>query len=200
MNETQKTKSLAGACLLVAFAASLCCITPLLALVAGMGGIASSLSFLEPLRPLFIGLTVLVLGFAWYQQLKSKKEIDCDCEADEKKSFLQTKMFLGIVTVLAVLLLTFPYYSSAFLKAPQANAAAIPAEHLQRVELNIKGITCEGCETNINHAVGRRPGVARVESDYKRGTAVVEFDRTKASENDIAAAIDAAGYEVVAKE
>ena len=196
----KKYKSLAGAGLLAAFAASLCCITPLLAVVAGMGGIASSLSFLDPLRPLFIGLTVLVLGFAWTQQLKSKKEIECGCETDEKKSFLQSKLFLGIVTVLAVLLLAFPYYSSAFMTAPHAKGAVIPAEHLQRVELNIKGMTCEGCETHINHAVGRTPGVAKVESDYKSGTAVVEFDKTKTSKDDIAAAIDAAGYKVIINE
>ncbi|MEL0215875.1 MAG: mercuric transporter MerT family protein, partial [Burkholderiaceae bacterium] len=67
-------KKLIGAGLLTAFAASLCCITPVLALVAGTSGLASSFSWLEPARPYFIGLTILVLGFAWYQMLKPKKE------------------------------------------------------------------------------------------------------------------------------
>ncbi len=114
-NKTNKTRTWAGAGILAAIAASVCCITPVLAVVAGIGGIASSLSWLEPFRPLFIGITVLVLGFAWYQQLKPKKEIDCACDDDEKPSFWQSKKFLGIVTVLAILLLTFPYYANIFL-------------------------------------------------------------------------------------
>ena len=69
-------KKLIGAGLLTAIAASLCCITPVLALVAGTSGLASTFSWLEPFRPYFIGLTILVLGFAWYQKLKPKKQIE----------------------------------------------------------------------------------------------------------------------------
>ena len=65
---------LIGAGLLTAITASLCCITPVLALIAGTSGIASTFSWIEPFRPYLIGLTILVLGFAWYQKLKSQKE------------------------------------------------------------------------------------------------------------------------------
>ena len=80
---------LIGAGLLTAIAASLCCITPVLALIAGTSGLASTFSWLEPFRPYFIGLTILVLGFAWYQKLKPKKQIDCNCETEEKPKFIQ---------------------------------------------------------------------------------------------------------------
>ena len=69
-------KKLIGAGLLTAIAASLCCITPVLALIAGTSGLTSTFSWLEPFRPYFIGLTTLVLAFAWYQKLKPKKQID----------------------------------------------------------------------------------------------------------------------------
>jgi mercuric ion transport protein len=46
-------KKLIGAGLLTAIAASLCCITPVLALVAGTSGLASTFSWLEPFRPYF---------------------------------------------------------------------------------------------------------------------------------------------------
>jgi mercuric ion transport protein len=74
---------LIGTGLLTAITASLCCITPVLALIAGTSGIASTFSWIEPFRPYLIGLTILVLGFAWYQKLKPQKEIDCECETDE---------------------------------------------------------------------------------------------------------------------
>jgi 4-hydroxybenzoate polyprenyltransferase len=106
--------TLAGLGLISAIAASLCCITPVLALIAGTSGLASTFSWLEPFRPYFIGLTVLVLAFAWYQKLKPKKQIDCGCETNEKPKFIQSKMFLGIVTVFAIIMLAFPYYTSVF--------------------------------------------------------------------------------------
>jgi hypothetical protein len=105
---------LIGAGLLTAITASLCCITPVLALIAGTSGIASTFSWIEPFRPYLIGLTILVLAFAWYQKLKPQKEIDCECETDEKPKFIQSKKFLGIVTVFAIVMLAFPYYSGVF--------------------------------------------------------------------------------------
>ena len=50
-NIQKKKRNLASAGIFAAAAASLCCITPALALMAGVTGIATSFSFLEPLRP-----------------------------------------------------------------------------------------------------------------------------------------------------
>lgn len=111
---TRNDKGLIGVGILTAIAASLCCITPVLALIAGASGMAATFSWLEPARPYLIGVTILVLGFAWYQKLKPRKEVDCDCEADDKPSFWQSKKFLFIVTVFSFLMLTFPYYSGIF--------------------------------------------------------------------------------------
>ena len=58
-------KPLLGAGLVAALAASLCCITPLLAVLGGLGGVASAFAWLEPLRPYSVALTVGALGFAW---------------------------------------------------------------------------------------------------------------------------------------
>ena len=90
-NQSNTSSKSIGAGLLVAFTASLCCITPVFATLAGIGGVASSFSWMEPFRPYLIGLTVLVLGFAWYQKLRprTQEEIDCACEEDEKPSFWQ---------------------------------------------------------------------------------------------------------------
>jgi len=88
-------QSFASLGLLTALTASLCCITPVLAFIAGVSGMAAAFSWVEPFRPYLIGLTLVVLGFAWYQQLKprSAEEIACACEGDEKSSFWQKKSF-----------------------------------------------------------------------------------------------------------
>ena len=73
------TGKLMSAGVFTAIAASLCCITPVIALIAGSGSIASSFSWLAPARPYLIGLTIAVLGFAWYQKLKPQPVDECGC-------------------------------------------------------------------------------------------------------------------------
>lgn len=45
----------------LAIAASLCCIIPLLAFVAGVSGMASAFSWIVPIRPYLIAFTVIVV-------------------------------------------------------------------------------------------------------------------------------------------
>ncbi|CAH8281906.1 Heavy metal transporter (fragment) [Mariniflexile fucanivorans] len=87
-----------------------------MALIAGTRGIASTFTWIEPIRPFLLGITVFVLGFAWYQKLKPRtaEEIQCACEENEKQPFMQTKTFLGGVTVFAFLMMAFPYYAQIF--------------------------------------------------------------------------------------
>jgi len=135
--KTKSNKALMGTGVLTAIAASLCCITPVLAVIAGSSGIASSFSWMEPARPYLIGFTVLVLGFAWYQKLRPRtaEEIACDCEEDEKPSFWQSRKFLGIVTFFSALMLTFPYYSFIFFPDNAKEVVVVNQFDIQTIEL-----------------------------------------------------------------
>ncbi len=62
---------LIGAGLLTAIAASLCCITPVLALVAGTSGLASTFFLAQTFRPYFIGLTILVSWFCLVSKVET---------------------------------------------------------------------------------------------------------------------------------
>ena len=189
----EKNEKLAGAGMIAAITASICCIGPLLAITAGIGGVASVFTWIEPLRPYFIGITVLTLGFAWYGQLKPKRDIDCECEEEGgKKKFMQTKSFLTIVTVASVILLSFPYYSSVF--TPQNDSGAVE-NRLSTVELKISGMTCEGCEANIKN-YAQAAGADSVSADYKLGNAVIKFDESKTSVDSILASIKTLGYKI----
>jgi len=184
---------------LSAVAASLCCITPVLALISGASGIASTFSWMEPARPYLIGVTVLVLGFAWYQKLKPRtaEEIQCACEEDEKPSFWQTKKFLGIVTVFAALMLTFPNYAHIFYPSnDNKEVVIINASDIQTVTFDVKGMTCEACEEHVKHAVNELSGIIKAAASHKEAIAKVEFDQTKVSVAEIEKAINGTGYKV----
>ncbi|MRX67049.1 Copper chaperone CopZ [Flavobacterium resistens] len=185
---------LIGTGLLTAIASSLCCITPVLAIIAGTNGLASTFSWLEPFRPFFIGLTVLVLGFAWYQKLKPQKKIDCSCEIIEKSNFMKTKSFLGIITVMTVLLLSFPIYGHIFFPKTESIVIITQTSKLQKVEFTIKGMTCSSCEHHIKTEISKLKGIVEVVVSYEKGIAIVKFDNKQTSIEEIEKAINSTGY------
>ncbi|TDD96903.1 mercuric transport protein MerTP [Flavobacterium cellulosilyticum] len=190
---------LIGAGLLTAITASLCCITPVLALIAGTSGLASTFYWLEPFRPYFIGLTFLVLGFAWYQKLKTKKLIDCNCDKEEKPKFIQSKMVLGSVTTLAIVMLAFPYYSSIFYPKTEKQIIVVDKSKIQKVEFAISGMTCASCEVHLSHKMEKLAEIISSNASYENGKVVVEFDESKTNISEIEIAINTIGYAVTDK-
>ena len=188
-------KITANAGILSALASSVCCITPLLAMVAGTSSLATTFDWIVPARPYFIIGTVSILGFAWYQQLKPVSKVCCNCEP-ENKPFMQTKKFLSLVTLGAVLLITFLSYSGLVYQQKQEGQKPISKTD-QTAIIKIKGMTCEGCEHHVKQEVGRLKGIQQVQVSYKNGNATVKYDSKKTSLAEIKKAVDATGYKFV---
>lgn len=91
--------------------AAICCIGPLLFVALGLGGAAAGLiAFFAPLRPVFIGLALLFLGFAayrlFYVPAVCARGTAC---ADPRTMRNQRLLFIGAVIVTAALV-AFPWY------------------------------------------------------------------------------------------
>jgi copper ion binding protein len=179
---------------LTSASASLCCIVPFLGIVGGSGSLLSSASWLEPYRPFFIGGTFLFLGFAWYKTLKMSTTDECGCE--EKPSFFQTKKFLGIVTVVSILLISFPSYSALLMQKQEPSSTFVDQEKNKKITLGVSGMTCASCEHHIESEVGKLSGVSSVKASYANKSAIVEYDPNKVDEAKIIAAINGTGYKV----
>jgi copper ion binding protein len=162
-----------------------------------VGGAAATFSFLEPLHPYLVAITLGAIGLAWYQNLKSAKADACDCETEEKKPFTATKAFLGLVTVFAVLILSFPSYAHIFYPKSEQQAVSPVQQSAKKVEFKVKGMTCSGCEKHVEDQVGKLPGVVRVKASYDKSNTVVEFDPAKATVADLQRAIDSTGYKAL---
>jgi len=194
-----KDKLLLGGGIITALLTSLCCITPVLAVLGGLGGIATTFSFLEPLRPYLIGLTVLVLGYAFYKAYKPKTntDIECACETDEKPKFINSKKFLWIITAVSALLITFPYYSKALFTSDNQNVVIVQSNNVAKAKLDIEGMTCTGCEESVDYAIKSENGVVSATSSYKTGIAYVEYDKTKVNPDQLKKAVEEkVGYKV----
>lgn len=178
-----------------ALSASMCCITPVLAIAAGTSSLATSFHWVEPFRPYFISASVLVLGFAWFQSFRNKKEDDCNCETPKKKSFFQSRTFLSAVTILSFLLITFPSYSKLFFQDSETQLVQEQNKN-KKIELTVSGMTCTSCELHIESEVKKLSGVSFVKASYEKGSTTVEFDEQKIKADKIIEAINGTGYKV----
>ncbi|HUZ60906.1 MAG TPA: mercuric transport protein MerTP [Hanamia sp.] len=199
LKSENSSRGIIGAGLLTAFAASLCCITPVVALLAGSSSIAASFSWIEPARPYLIGLSVAILAFAWYLKLKPVKatDINCNCGTTNKASFLQPKTFLGMVTLFAILTMSFPLYGNIFSPKPKVQAAGIASvNNKQQVKFIIQYMSCAGCEAEVNNELSKVNGVLSYKTSYADKSSLVTFDNSKVDVKTIEAAINKTGYKV----
>ena len=199
MRVTKSSGAFIGAGVLSAVAASLCCITPVIALLAGSSSIAANISWIAPARPWLIGLSVAVLSFAWYIKLKPEKTsmADCQCGPVEKPAFLQSKAFLGMVTVFAALMVVFPLYAKMFYDKPKMLLTVVPAfDSLQQVKFNIQGMSCVACEAEVNNEIAKVPGVLAYTTSYTSQSSLVTYDKSKVGLKSIETAINKTGYKV----
>lgn len=190
--------------IVTAVLASLCCITPVLAVLGGLSGVATTFEFLEPLRPYFIGFTVIVLGYAFYSAYKPQKEeeIECACEEEDeqgskKTKFINSKAFLWTIAVFATIMITFPYYSQIFFPEVEASSINVSSTNLIKAELEIEGMTCTACEQSVDYALRSEEGVINATSSYETCIADVEYDKSKITAEELKKAVEnKVGYKV----
>jgi mercuric ion transport protein len=109
--EIINSKVLLGVSTIVAaVGASLCCIVPVAVVLVGVGSAALGAQ-LEPVRPFFLGLTLLLVGVAFYQVYNPNKKA-CgpgqSCAVPEGQR--RQRIIVWTVAILAIVVAAFPYY------------------------------------------------------------------------------------------
>lgn len=66
--------------------------------------------------------------------------------------------------------------------------------NLKKVTLDVQGMTCSGCEYNVESALKKVDGVAKAKADYSNGKAEVEFDPEIATVEQLVEAVNKSGY------
>jgi len=100
---------------LAAILASTCCLGPLILLALGFSGAwIGNLTVLEPYRPIFIGIALVALFFAWRRVYRPVTA----CAPGEVCAIPQVrimyKLLFWIVALLVLIALTFPYLAPLF--------------------------------------------------------------------------------------
>lgn len=163
--------------IITAIIASLCCIGPVVVALIGVGSIGAFSAF-ETYRPYLVGITVAILGLAFYLTYR-KREVKCEdgsCTVESAGKW--NKISVWSATLVAAVAIAFPYFGDSLL----ATASTVPQRRAtQSIEyattiLNVDGMDCKACAAGLQATLGRIEGVRKTNVEYEQGKAIVEYD------------------------
>ena len=68
---------------------------------------------------------------------------------------------------------------------------------MEKLTLNVKGMTCMGCVRSVKNVLEPIAGVSSVEITLDTGLVTIDYDPAKATSDQFTQTINDAGYEVV---
>ncbi len=74
---------------------------------------------------------------------------------------------------------------------------SIDPANLETIEIAVHGMTCGGCERTVQTAVGNLSGIQSVKASHLDSTAIVTFDKSKATFEEMKTAITDKGYQAL---
>jgi mercuric ion transport protein len=111
----QSGKGFLMAGILAAVGGSICCVGPLVLLALGVSGAwIGSLTALAPYRPVFIGLALLFLGFAFHRLYFVRRACASGSACANPRTLKHQRLAFWIVTVLVLGLISVPWLAPLF--------------------------------------------------------------------------------------
>ncbi len=95
---------------LTSVVSSTCCLGPIVFGTLGASGLVAAARDFHSFRPLFLGVSVVLLGAAFFTTYRPASVEQSATESCSIAARRRTKILLLVATVLAVLFATFPYY------------------------------------------------------------------------------------------
>ena len=68
---------------------------------------------------------------------------------------------------------------------------------METIQLNIQGMTCNGCVNSVRNVLQKTPGVSSVEVSLEHHRATVTYNPAQANPAQFKAIVEDAGYDVV---
>lgn len=187
MKKRASSWTLAGG-VFAAIVASLCCIGPLIALSLGLGSFAAA-SFFAEWRPLFLGLTFVLLGVAWFLAYRRPKSV-CDGATCAQRPGKAMRVALWTGSVAAILAAAYPWLAGS----PRDVAPVVTAASGEKLSVSIPSMDCAACARGIEASLRAAPGISSAHVNYDAKIANVVFDPVMTTRDKVLARIDATGF------
>jgi len=197
--EKHKARFALTGAVVAAVTASLCCILPLIAAVAGFAGLAAS-RFFEQWRPYLLVVTFMLLAAGFYMAYRRPREA-CEegggCERTPIGRWNRTALWL--VAAFAVVLAAFPYYAGWVARAitKTDGQAEVEAQSSQaHAVFKIDGMDCGACAMVIEKSLSQIPGVRHAEVSFENKQAALTYNPHAVDPSQFVKVITGAGYKV----
>ena len=112
---------------------------------------------------------------------------------------MQNKTFLSLAAACAFSLLASPGFATTFNQGAgqQTDQGLVQTKgKAQTAEFKITGMTCNACSSKVTKAVNTVPGIVNAEVSHENGNAIVKFDKSKTSVEELKKAIASSGFKV----
>ena len=186
----------AGASLVTALLASVCCLGPVVLSTLGLSALGVSAAF-QPLRPYLLGVTALLLSvgfyFAYFRQPVCAPGETCAVQNPKLRRANRGLLWVATLAVLTVAL--FPTYVGSLFAGSTTPVESASADEASTVTLQIEGMTCGACTISVQQALAGVPGVQSAAVSYEEGKAVIAVDAASTPSMDsLIQAVEQTGY------
>lgn len=178
--------------------ASACCWLPLVLLAFGASA-AGVAGFFEQWRPLFLGVTAVLMGAGFYVVYLRKEICAPGSACARPRPGIQqfNRLMLWLAAAFTLAFAAFPKYASYFIAT--GPPPAVPGDVSgTTLVLNIQDMTCEACASGLQETLRRVPGVRFAAVDYRSHAArlIVDPEQMRVVEDAALSYIQKSGYQV----
>jgi copper ion binding protein len=71
------------------------------------------------------------------------------------------------------------------------------SNNIREIRVDVKGMTCLGCEAHVESEINKLDGIFNVKADFEKANTVIKFDHAKVDAGKIEEAILKTGYKIV---
>jgi len=178
---------------LSALFASVCCITPLLLVLLGLGSLGVG-AVLGRFHWWFLAAAFVLLTVAWRRYFHERRR--CATEQCEVASGTPTRWTLLVASVVVATFAGLNVYTFAGQRQQTGARSANPSANAAEAVIPVEGMTCLTCELTIESGLKRLPGVQYADARVTDQTVSVRYDPAQISVNDMVETINKTGYRV----
>lgn len=179
--------------------ASACCTLPLLLVALGAGGAwVTTFTAFEPFRPFFIAGAFGLLAFAGYREYRTTMAPACECEITMRDHLRRGLLILGLLVTVG--LVASPSIIRSLAPQELVTAASLDQSNSEQVILRVEGMTCDACNLTVRQALMNLDGVKDASVTFEPPQAVVVYDPTLVSPDEMSRATTRVGYPSSLKE
>lgn len=174
--------------LLSALMASVCCVTPLVLVLLGLGSLGIG-AVLGRFHWWFNLAAIGLLTYGWWGYGKEQGRCRrAHCEMPRSK---RTRTVLGAASLVVAAFASLNLYTHA----SQRFTTPPPASHgPANIVLPVEGMTCLTCELTIESGLKRMSGVSQADARVAEQAVSVSYDPGRVSPEDLITAINKTGY------